>query len=80
MPEDDKNGKVDPKFKDPNFIGLTYDQFKLFAISMASFGVSTGTLLYFGVRDGTITSGWRFVIYVIVSIVAYYLYYTLLIK
>lgn len=79
MPED-KDKKIDSKFKDPNFIGLTYDQFKLFAISMASFGVSTGTLLYFGVRDGTITSGWRFLIYVVFSIVAYYLYYTLLIK
>lgn len=79
MPED-KDKKINSKFKDPNFIGLTYDQFKLFAISMASFGVSTGTLLYFGVRDGTITSGWRFLIYVVFSIVAYYLYYTLLIK
>lgn len=77
---DEKDKKVQPKFKDPNFIGLTYDQFKLFSISMASFGVSTGTLLYFGVRDGTITSGWKFLFYVIVSVVAYYLYYTLLIK
>lgn len=71
--------KVDKKFKDPNFIGLNEDQTKLLLINLASFGVSTGFLLYFGNKDGTIKSNWIFLLYVLTALVSYYLYYSMII-
>jgi hypothetical protein len=74
---DDK--KLDKNFKDPNFLGLSTDQMKLLFINLSSFAVSTGFLLYYGNRDGTIKSNWIFVLYVIVAVTSYYLYYSMII-
>ena len=69
---------VDKNYTAPGLWGLTWDQTKLLLISLSSFFVSTGFLFYFGTRDGTITSNWMFLFYVITAITSYYLYYSML--
>lgn len=72
------DSKLDKKFKDPNFLGLNTDQTKLLMINLASFGVSTGFLFYYGTKDGTIRSNWIFLLYILTAIVSYVLYYSML--
>lgn len=71
--------KLDKKFKDPNFLGLSTDQTKLLFINLSSFAVSAGFLLYYGNRDGTIKHNWMFLLYVVVAVLTYYLYYSMII-
>lgn len=68
-----------PSYKDTNYYGLNWDQFKLLLISLGSFAVSAGFLFYFGSKDGTIKSNWIFTLYVITAIASYYLYYSMVI-
>jgi len=70
---------TDKKSFQPGLWGLNWDQTKLLLISLASFSVSTGFLLYFGRKDGTIKSLWTFFFYVLTAIVSYYLYFSMVI-
>lgn len=70
--------KVDKKYRDLNFIGLTADQMKLLLINLSSFAVSTGFLFYYGTKDGTIKSNWIFLLYILTAIISYILYYSML--